>query len=85
MSAQEGQLKQRINQFRDATLNDFTDEEKAGRDEAIKEIENILTESKKDFPKKVLFDHPDSDNPDEASNDADEFYVWFKKWFGEQK
>lgn len=45
-------------------------------------IGKVLDEAKADFPKKIFFDHPNPDNPEEPANDAEEFYDWFKKWFG---
>jgi hypothetical protein len=44
-------------------------------------VYRILREAKADFPKPIPFDHPNEDNPAEPSNDAIEFYKWFKKWF----
>jgi hypothetical protein len=47
-----------------------------------KTIYNLLDEAKAEFPQKVFFDHPLKGYPNEPANDAEEFYAWFKKWFG---
>lgn len=82
--SKEGELKKQIKKYTvsggQVILNEWRERQEFI---SVPILQKVLDEAKADFPKPVPFDHPFEDNPDSPCNDPEEFYAWFKKWFGE--